>query len=356
MRTQYLPFFLIFILISGCSLQMKPDRVQGKAASAVLANSSWRLKEFQSMSDRVGTVIPTDPSQYTMELGEDGQVSMKLNCNRAMGSWSAQASSSGQGGNFRFGELAGTRALCPPPSMDERILADAQYVRSFVLKDGNLYLSLMADGGIYTWEPLSDGSSKSDMALSPEEGGPRNFEVKAQGAALKAEKSDSSETLTQYKPGTLLDNLGCTSLGESSWCDVQQLGGGPRGYVNFAQIQPATSPDGSVAMGSDDSALRAGQGDFDARSIIPCAEKKGQPMTQCALGVARAGGGYATVVVTLPSGKKRIIFFRMGRAMSADFAEADPWTGFEAKKEADLNLIRVGNERYEIPDAVVLGG
>jgi hypothetical protein len=29
---------------------------------------------------------------------------------------------------------------------------------------------------------------------------------------------------------------------------------------------------------------------------------------------------------------------------------------FRASKESDLHLIRVGNERCEIPDAVVLGG
>ena len=30
------------------------------------------------------------------------------------------------------------------------------FVRSYLLKDGRLYLSLMADGGIYAWEPDTD--------------------------------------------------------------------------------------------------------------------------------------------------------------------------------------------------------
>ena len=45
------------------------------------------------------------------------------------------------------------RALCPPPSMDESIVAQSAFVRSCLLKGGRLYLSLMADGGIYAWEP-----------------------------------------------------------------------------------------------------------------------------------------------------------------------------------------------------------
>jgi hypothetical protein len=38
--------------------------------------------------------------------------------------------------------------------MDERVTSQAPYVRSYLLKDGKLYLSLMADGGIFEWEPL----------------------------------------------------------------------------------------------------------------------------------------------------------------------------------------------------------
>ena len=108
-------------------------------------------------------------------------------------------------------------------------------------------------------------------------------------------------------------------------------------------------------MGPDDSALRAGQGDFDATGSIPCAQQRGQPMGQCEIGVARAGGGYATVVVTKPDGRARVIFFRMGIPIGADTSEAD-YGEFSATRESDLNLVRIGSERYEIPDAVVLGG
>jgi hypothetical protein len=79
-------------------------------------------------------------------------------------------------------------------------------------------------------------------------------------------------------------------------------------------------------------------------------------MGQCDFGVARAGGGYATVVVTRPDGTKRAIFFRQGIPIGADTSEADGYHELGAAKESGLHLIRVGPERYEIPDAVVLGG
>lgn len=52
---------------------------------------------------------------------------------------------------------------------------------------------------------------------------------------------------------------------------------------------------------------------------------------------------------------KRAIYFRMGRPIGADTSEADPGE-FSATKEKDLDLIRIGSERYEILGAAVLGG
>ncbi len=123
------------------------------AAPRELAGTRWRLVEFQSMDDRQGTTRPHDASRYTMQLGADGRVQMQLNCNRAQGEWSAEPAAERSSGRFRFGPLAATRALCPPPSMDQTIVAQAPYVRGYLLRDGRLYLSLMADGGIFAWEP-----------------------------------------------------------------------------------------------------------------------------------------------------------------------------------------------------------
>lgn len=206
--------------------------------------------------------------------------------------------------------------------------------------------------------PTQRSAAAPGVPAAPEDGGPRNWEVTgvSHGLNLREQPSPTARVIGTYATGTLLDNLGCLRSGDQVWCDVQELGGGPRGYVAASFLRPAVSPDGSPAMGPDDSALRAGQGDFDATGQVPCAQYSSQPMTQCELGVARAGGGYATVVVTRPDGSKRAIFFRMGRPLGADTSEADGYHDFRADKEGDLHRIQVGPERYEIPDAVILGG
>ncbi len=148
------------------SKQAPAARDAGKSAPAAasakspLAGTEWQLVEIRSMDDAVGTTRPDDPSLYTMRLDADGTASMRLNCNRATGSWTAEPSQDPSNGRFEFGPLAGTLAVCPPPSLDEQITAQAQYIRGYMLADGRLHLSLMADGGIWVWEPLSAQQSK----------------------------------------------------------------------------------------------------------------------------------------------------------------------------------------------------
>lgn len=125
-----------------------------RVPSSPLAGTAWRLIEFQSMDDAQGITRPGAGTLYTMRLHGDGTVAMQLNCNRATGTWSAEPGTTTASGRLTFGPLAATRALCPPPTMDESIVAQAGYISSYLLKDGRLYLNLMADGGLMAAHPV----------------------------------------------------------------------------------------------------------------------------------------------------------------------------------------------------------
>lgn len=105
-----------------------------------------------------------------------------------------------------------------------------------------------------------------------------------------------------------------------------------------------------------DSPARAAGGAFDATAEIPCAVGSGAPMGRCPAGVARGPGGEATVLVTLPDGRKRALFFARGRLLSTDASQADGAGRPQVRREGDLTTIRLGRERYEVPDAFVQGG
>ena len=199
-------------------------------------------------------------------------------------------------------------------------------------------------------------ADEPEVSSSSKEGKPRSWVVRGDGVNLREKPSLSAAVLTTFPSGKVVDNLGCRQAEGRDWCDVQPLGGGPSGFVAAELLKPAVAPDGAVARGDDTSALLAGEGDFDATGTMPCAMAQGQPMGRCPFGVARAGGGDATVVVTRPDGRKRALFFRMGKAIGADTSQADGNPAFSSSKEADLYTIRVGNERYEMPEAVIFGG
>jgi len=355
-RTRSGPGRLAVATTIAIGLALSPTTAPGMASDPPieLAGTAWRLVELRSMDDAIGVVRPDDRSSYTLHFHPDSTVSMRLACNRATGTWSATPTGDGTGGRLELSSLAVTRALCPPPSLDERIAAEAGYVRSYLLEEGRLYLSLMADGGIQAWEP--DPAAAPPVA--PDHGGPRNWQVVAVSPwlNLRASPSTSAPVVGRYAAGTILDNLGCRATGDRIWCDVQELGGGPRGFVAHDFLTPAVSPDGSVATGPDDPAARAGRGDFDATGPLPCTLPDDVPGGDCEFGVARTGGGYATVVITKPDGRTRLVYFRMGIPIGVGFSEADAYDELTMTRRGDVHVIEVDDERYEIPDAVILGG
>lgn len=108
------------------------------------------------MDDAQGATRIPDPARFTLRFGSDGRASLRLDCNRGAGNWKSIPAADGLSGQLQLGPIATTRALCPPPHLDDRIARDLAYVRGYLLRDGKLYLTLMADGGIYEWLPLHD--------------------------------------------------------------------------------------------------------------------------------------------------------------------------------------------------------
>jgi heat shock protein HslJ len=134
------------LLVTGCS--SLPVAQPG----ASLAGTSWQLHAIQSMDDAQGTTHVPDPQRFTLRFDTNGRVSLQLDCNRGTGTWEVVASGA-DSGSLKFGPIATTRAMCPPPHLDQRVARDLPYVRGYRLKEGKLFMSLMADGGIYEWWP-----------------------------------------------------------------------------------------------------------------------------------------------------------------------------------------------------------
>jgi para-nitrobenzyl esterase len=123
----------LLVLALGCAQVAPPPSLGG---------TSWQLAAFRGGD---GTVLkPDDGSRYTLGFSTDGVMSARIDCNRARAGWTSPAP-----GRLEFGPIAATRAACPPGSLHDQIMRQLPFVRSYVIRDGRLYLSLMADGGTY---------------------------------------------------------------------------------------------------------------------------------------------------------------------------------------------------------------
>jgi len=117
----------------------------GKQASG-LAGTSWRLIEIQEMDDSVAR--PDDPSRYGLGLGADGSAEIRAGCSRGTARWSSAGPA-----QLRFDAISVSGEGCPTDAVGEQYLAQLEWVRSYVLEGGHLFLATMADGAIIELAP-----------------------------------------------------------------------------------------------------------------------------------------------------------------------------------------------------------
>ena len=143
-------FLLVTILLLAACAAVAPTLSQ--SATPNLSGTSWQLVKFQGSDDK--TLTPDDKTKYTIQFNTDGVLSARIDCNRGRGTWKSSGAS-----QLQLGPLALTRAMCPPGSLHDQIVKHWNFIRSYIIRDDHLFLSLMADGGIYEFEPVKSANS-----------------------------------------------------------------------------------------------------------------------------------------------------------------------------------------------------
>jgi uncharacterized lipoprotein YbaY/heat shock protein HslJ len=184
-------------------LAFKVVRFPSNQGTTELPGTSWQFVKFQGGDGT--TITPDDKSKYTISFGKDGRISARIDCNRGSGTWKSSGPN-----QLQIGPIALTRVICPPGSLHDRIARDLNVVRSYTIKDGHLFLSLMADGGFYEFETISGSQpldSESPVAASLFGKRWRLTEVK--GAAVRTTKP-----YIEFDPGSkrFSGDGGCNSI------------------------------------------------------------------------------------------------------------------------------------------------
>jgi LppP/LprE lipoprotein/META domain len=111
-----------------------------------LSGTIWQLVQFQ---DGNGQILKPDVgSNYTVEFMADGTVAVRLDCRRGLGTWVSRSRP-----QLELGPLALTRATCTQAPLFDQITKQWTLLRSYMVRDTHLYLSLAADRGTYEFEP-----------------------------------------------------------------------------------------------------------------------------------------------------------------------------------------------------------
>jgi hypothetical protein len=92
---------------------------------------------------------------------------------------------------------------------------------------------------------------------------------------------------------------------------------------------------------------------YHASTEVPCRSGSSGPTARCQAFVIRRENNSGTVVVKNPEGQKRQFLFVNGQAVASDQPEA-----LTVRRQGDVSVLSLGErfERYEIADALVLGG
>lgn len=220
-----------------------------------------------------------------------------------------------------------------------------------------------SEAASYTLSVAVTGSEAPEAAAGPARsrpavaddlaGGPDYWEVAnvAEGGtlAVRAEAGTGAAVVAEVAAGTLLANGGCRVVAGERWCQVTgrddpAVAGWAPGR-NLREAVGVAAPEAALPAASDTPAPAL------AASEVACAGAPEEPLAACGFTIDRAEDGAIALRVTLPSGATRVIRFVNGEPVTSDGTGA-----FTASRGGETLTVRIGDERYEIPEAAVRGG
>jgi heat shock protein HslJ len=349
-----------------------------------LAGTSWQLHAIQSMDDAQGTTKVAEPGHFTLEFARDGRAALRLDCNRGNGTYKVEPAADGSSGSLTFGPVATTRAMCPPTHLDQRLARDLAYVRSYLLKDGKLYLSLMADGGIYEWapqqaaaagadkervvKPVHFAKGKSSAVIRDRVVGRQTIDYRLQAAAgqrmtVNLKGSNGANYFNLLPPGSAdvamaigeqIDNRFDGLLPDDGIYTI-------RVFLYRAAARRDEASDFTLSVGVTGAPLKPVSARIDA--VLPGTLYHASATTSCepayskarqceAHVVRRSFDGTATVELRWDGTGKRRILFVKGEPKAADAMQPMTFT----RNERGWTVKFGDDEHFEIPEPLVFGG
>jgi len=116
-----------------------------------LVGYEWRLVAVESRSSAENDVSPADPTVYTLQLLEGGEVRVRADCNHGRGQWKRD------GAKLSFPGLTFTEQDCGFESLFEDVARGLRAVDGYGFRDGHLFLLEGGSNELLEYEPTDAG-------------------------------------------------------------------------------------------------------------------------------------------------------------------------------------------------------
>ncbi len=242
---------------------------------------------------------------------------------------------------FFTGSSEGRRFAGPAP------LSGFYTIRVYLMRDA----ARRGEAALYALTVGVEGASAPDLSAPVAGdfadglmGGPDFWRVETAGGRLNLRGAPSAGAAIRDRvpAGATLRNHGCRMAEGRRWCAVERPESGVGGWVAGEYLREGAPRVADAPVPG---------APYHATGAVPCSGDGGAPAQQCGFGVTRLGGGAARLVLTAPGGGERVVLFEGGAVAGVEGGAA-----FSAARDGDRTILRIGLERYDIPDAAPFGG
>lgn len=129
-------------------------------AGADLQGVTW---EWVSLVDPMGQTTANDPARYTIVFNDGGTANIKADCNNVIANYFTD------GTMLTIEPGVTSLAACPEDSQDQIFVNSLTSAESYVVEDGELFITLTADSGTLMFRTGGTGEVPGEM---PQEAGP----------------------------------------------------------------------------------------------------------------------------------------------------------------------------------------
>lgn len=132
------------LALSGCKTVPDGENFPGHE----LTRNTWNLVEIVHRNSPPIKLSATQQARHQLQFNRDGTLSMTLDCNRGNADWTASVPQTG-GGTLVIGQVASTRAFCPPPSYGEDMAADLPSAQGYTIIQGGRMVNISTRHSVY---------------------------------------------------------------------------------------------------------------------------------------------------------------------------------------------------------------